>query len=115
VLGSPMAWAGHLVASYSLEEWFACSRSASERGEVLGMGVDKVALIINGAMAALAAVSMLSAVSCRRRLKQANGDETTTRARWMALAGIVEGALFLGIILFGFVPPLVVDICESTP
>ncbi|MDQ3946718.1 MAG: hypothetical protein M3357_16510 [Actinomycetota bacterium] len=118
VLGSPLAWVGHLVVNYSREEWFACSPSATAQGEVLGFGVDTVALAVNAAMALMAAASGLVALRCRRRLATSGnpgGDERIDRARWMALTGIVEGALFLGIILFGFVPPFVLGVCETIP
>ncbi|MCA1691370.1 MAG: hypothetical protein LC733_03885 [Actinobacteria bacterium] len=142
VLGSPLAWFGHLGANYSLEEWFACSNSAKERGEILGLGVDIVSILINTAMVAVAMASGLAAWSCWRKLRGADADdadgggdvdvdvdvdnedgseedrlqeERTERARWMAFAGIVEGALFLGIILLGYLPALTLGICETTP
>ncbi len=117
VLGSPLAWAGHLVVSYSLEEWFACSPSAGRPGEILGIGVDTVAVVVNVAMAVVAAASGMVALGCRRRLGRVpvGSDERFDRARWMAFAGIVEGVLFLGIILLGFVPPLVLGVCEYSP
>ena len=118
VLGSPLAWAGHLVMSYSLEEWFACSPSAGRPGEILGFGVDTVAVVVNLATAAVAAASGLFAFTCRQRLSRpgaGDGGERLDRARWMAFAGIVEGVLFLGIILFGFVPPFMLGVCETAP
>ena len=42
VLGSPVAWLGHLLLNYSLEEWFACSPATTDRGEILGFSVDEV-------------------------------------------------------------------------
>jgi hypothetical protein len=115
VLGSPLAWVVHLGLSYSLEEWFACSSSARHRGEIMGLGVDTVALIVNLAMAGLAALAGLVSYTCWRKLQGEAGDETTDRARWMAFAGMVEAALFLGIILLGLVPPLALGTCETTP
>ena len=124
VLGSPLAWVGHLGVNYSLEEWFACSESAHHRGEILGVGVKTVSLLFNSTMVAVAVLSGLVALSCWRKLKGQNGDENaadqnaddrTERARWMAFAGIVEAALFLGIILLGYLPSLMIDVCETTP
>ena len=115
VLGSPLAWATHLVVSYSLEEWFACSPSAGEPGEILGFSVAAVAIVVNAALAVVAASSLASALACRRRLPTASGDQHLDRARWMALAAIVEGALFLPAILLGLVPPAMLGVCETVP
>jgi hypothetical protein len=116
VLGSPLAWAGHLVVNYSLEEWFACSASAAQPGEILGFPLRTVALMVNSAMAVVAATSGLVAFSCWRQLRlEGGGDEQLDRARWMAFAGIIEAVLFLPIILLGFVPPLLLRPCEIAP
>ena len=124
VLGSPLAWAGLLGVNYSREEWFACSESAHHKGEILGVGVKTVSLVFNSAMVAVAVLSGLVALSCWRKLKAQGGDEDgddqdgddrLERARWMAFAGTVEAALFLGIILLGYLPSLMLDVCETTP
>lgn len=121
VLGSPLAWVGHLGVNYSLEEWFACSESARDHeGEILGVGVKTISFGVNSAMVAVAVLSGLVALRCWRKLQAQDGDETggdqMERARWMAFAGIVEAALFLGIILLGYLPSLMIDhVCETTP
>ena len=115
VLGSPIAWTGHLGGNYSLEEWFACSKSAHEPGEILGIRVDTVSILLNTAMLAVAVLSGLVAYGCWKKLKGQGGDDTTDRSRWMAFAGMVEGALFTGIILLGYLPSFMIDICETTP
>jgi hypothetical protein len=123
VLGSPVAWAGHLGINYSIEEWFTCSRSAKEQGEFLGLSTDALVLLVNTAMLAVAALSGLVALRCWQSLRPRAGeegddeglDETTDRARWMAFAGMVEGALFVGIILLGYLPILTMGTCETSP
>ena len=136
VLGSPIAWVGHLGVNYSLEEWFACSESAHEEGKILGVGVKTITLVFNSAMLALAALAGLVAYTCWKKLQaagdgdtgadqagegqeaRAGGDEEEgrqERARWMAFAGIVEAALFVGIILLGYLPALTLDVCETSP
>lgn len=115
VLGSPLAWATHLVVSYSLEEWFACSASAARPGEILGLSVRTLALSVNGVLAVVAAASLAAAIGCRRRLPPGTDEEGIDRARWMALAAIVEGALFLPAILVGLLPPFMLGVCEAAP
>ncbi len=115
VLGSPLAWAGHLVANYSLEEWFACAPSTSTPGEILGVGVHTMAVVINSAMAAVALISGVVALRCWQRLRGSSGHDEAGTARWMAFAGVVEGFLFLGIILLGYLPAFTLGTCETTP
>ena len=115
VLGSPLAWAGHLVLNYSLEEWFACSPSATHQGEILGFTVAQVSLVLNAAMALIAVAAGVTGLACWRRLRRATDGNSLERARWMAFAGIVEGAIFLAAILLGFVPPLLLRTCASVP
>ncbi len=121
VLGSPLAWVGHLGVNYSLEEWFACSESAHDKGEILGVGVKTISVVFNSAMLAVAVASGLVALGCWRKLQpqagtgEENGDDRMERARWMAFAGSVEAALFVGIILLGYLPSLMLDVCETTP
>ncbi len=124
VLGSPLAWAGHLVGNYSLEEWFACSKSAKTQGEVLGVPVGTMSMLINTAMLAVAVASALVALTCWRRLRRIPtdggqaveaSDDGTERARWMAFVGVVEGTLFIPVILLGYLPAVTLGICETTP
>jgi hypothetical protein len=116
VLGSPLAWGGHLMLNYSLEEWFACSESADKKGEILGIGVKTVSVALNSAMLAIAVLSGLVAFSCWRKLRGRQGDERLDRAQWMAFAGMVECALFTGIILLGYLPNVFLHAsCETTP
>jgi hypothetical protein len=115
VLGSPLAWGGHLVLNYSLEEWFACSPSATDRGEILGFTVDEVSWTLNSVMALTAAAAGLTALACWRRLKRASNGDSLERAQWMAFAGMVEGAIFVAAILLGYLPPLLLDTCAVSP
>ena len=115
VLGSPLAWAGHLGLNYSLEEWFACAPSTSDRGEMLGFAVDHVSLVLNSLMALIAAAAGLVALRCWRHLRRVTDGDTVQRAQWMAFAGTVEGGLFLAIILLGYLPPVLLHTCATTP
>lgn len=115
VLGSPLAWGGHLLLNYSLEEWFACSPSATDRGEILGFTVDQVSWTLNTVMALTAAAAGLTALSSWRKLKRASNGDSLERSQWMAFAGVVEGAIFVGAILLGYLPPLLLDTCATAP
>jgi hypothetical protein len=111
VLGSPLAWGGHLLFNYLLEEWFACSPSATEPGHVLGFTVDTVSVVINTAMVVVATAAGLTALSCWRRLRAATDGDTHDRAVWMSVCGIIEATLFVPMILAGYAPPLILDTC----
>jgi hypothetical protein len=113
VLASPAAWGGHLFLNYSLEEWFACAPATTDRGQILGFGVDTVSLVLNSVMALVAAAAGLVALACWRRLRRATNGDTLQRAQWMAFAGTVEGAIFLATILLGYLPPVVLHTCAS--
>jgi hypothetical protein len=114
VLGAPLAWITHLAVSYSLEEWFACSPSNSQPGEVLGLDVRTVALIVTAALALVAVAAGVTAMSCLRKIRAA-GDEGNRRPRWMAIAGIMNSVLYLLIILVGIAPALILDVCQRSP
>jgi hypothetical protein len=115
VLGSPLAWLGHLGLNYSLEEWFACSTATTDRGEILGFTVDQVSWTLNSLMALAAAAAGLAALSSWRRLTRASDGDVLERERWMAFAGMVEGVIFFGAILLGYLPPLLLDTCATSP
>jgi hypothetical protein len=115
VLGSPVAWLGHLVLNYSLEEWFACSPATTDKGEILGFTVNQVSWTLNSLMALTAAAAGVTALSSWRRLRRASNGDVLDRERWMAFAGMVEGVIFVGAILLGYLPPLLLDTCATSP
>ena len=115
VLGSPVAWLGHLLLNYSLEEWFACSPATTDKGEILGFTVSQVSWTLNSLMALTAAAAGLISLASWRRLRRASNGDVLDRERWMAFAGMVEGVIFVGAILLGYLPPLLLDTCASSP
>ncbi len=82
-----------------------------------------MSMLINTAMLAVAVASALVALTCWRRLRiPADGgqaveasEDDTERARWMAFCGVVEGTLFIPVILLGYLPAVTLGICETTP
>jgi hypothetical protein len=108
VLGSPVAWLGHLLLNYSLEEWFACSPATTDK-------VGQVSWTLNSLMALTAAAAGLISLASWRRLRRASDGDVLDRERWMAFAGMVEGVIFVGAILLGYLPPLLLDTCATSP
>jgi hypothetical protein len=115
VLGSPVAWLGHLLLNYSLEEWFACSPATTDKGEILGFTVGQVSWTLNSLMALTAAAAGLISLASWRRLRRASDGDVLDRERWMAFAGMAEGVIFVGAILLGYLPPLLLDTCATSP
>ena len=114
VLGAPAAWAVQLVANYSLEEWFACSPATTSQGEILGRSVPATALLITIALTLVALASAVVSVSLYRRLPETDG-EGAVRVKWMALAGVMNGVLYLILVVASFGPPLLLEVCETSP
>ena len=113
LLAAPIAWMTQLVATYSLEEWFACAPATTDRGQILGMGVRPVAI---GITAILGVVALAGGVVAIRSLRTIDNDnDVTGRARWMAYAGILNTALYMIIILANVAPPLILQVCEVSP
>lgn len=115
LLAAPIAWTLELIVNYSLEEWFACAPSTQARGEVLGLGVDTVALVVTSALAGIALAGLLVSLGCRRALRTSGEGDVDQRARWMALAGIFNSVLYLVIILVSYGPPALLDVCRTSP
>jgi hypothetical protein len=115
VLGSPVAWLGHLGISYALEDVIACAPATTDRGEILGFSSDEVSWVLNSVMALIAAAAGLTALAAWRRLRHASDGDRLERSQWMAFAGLVEGAIFLVAIVLGYLPPLLLDTCTTSP
>ena len=114
VLGAPLAWLTQLVLAYSLEEWFGCAPSTTDVGEVLGVGVRTAALVVTAAMAAVAIAAGAAGWSCLRKAPRV-ADDDGRRVRWMAIAGLMNSILYGLFIVVAIVPPLVLDVCETSP
>lgn len=110
ILGAPAAWTFQLLLNYSLEEWFACSPASQTRGLVLGVDVGLVATSITAALAFVAVLAGVVSIRCLKAIKPVG--EAGGRARWMAIAGVMNSVLYTVIILFSFVVPLILGTCE---
>ena len=114
VLGGPLAWITQLVLAYSLEEWFGCAPSTTDVGQVLGIGVRPMAIGISVVMGAVALAAGLLSWSCLRNAPREESAESK-RVRWMAIAGLMNSTLYGAFILFSAVPPLLLDVCQTSP
>lgn len=116
VLGAPAAWAAQLLVNYSLEEWFACAPAVTAEGRVIGVAVPTFALVVTIGLTLLATSAGSVALSCLRRIQAHDGDtHVSQRARWMAIAGVMNSVLYLLLIVASFGPPLLLDVCRTTP
>ncbi|HEX2241035.1 MAG TPA: hypothetical protein VHJ82_07855 [Actinomycetota bacterium] len=115
LLGAPLAWVTQLVVNYSLEEWFACSPGAQERGEVAGLGVPTAAVIVSATLTVVAVLAGLVAWRCLRRMTTRSDASVGGRARWMAVAGIMNTILYTIALVASFAPPALLDVCRSSP
>jgi hypothetical protein len=115
VLAAPIAWVVQLLVNYSLEEWFACAPSTEAEGEILGLSVGSLALLVTTVLAAVAVVGLLVSLGCRRALAKEDALPGIQRARWMAVAGIFNSILYLALIVASYGPPLLLGVCETSP
>ena len=113
LLAAPIAWMTQLVATYSLEEWFACAPATLDRGQVLGIGVRPFAIGLTIVFGVIALAGGVVAIRSLRTINESN--DPSGRARWMAYAGILNTALYLIIILANVAPPLILQVCEVSP
>lgn len=115
MLAPPLAWTVELILNYSLEEWFACSAATQERGLVLGLSVDAAALGITTILTLVSLLGLFVAWTCFRRIDAGDPSPIAQRARWMALAGILNGILYTIVIVASYAVPLILDSCRTTP
>ena len=113
VLGGPLIWITYLVVGYSTEEWFACSPSATDVGQLLGLSVHQFIIVITVITLAVTIASGLVAYSCLKRIPKTGSDEIV-RARWMATVGVMNAVLYL-LLTVGGAAVLLLNVCETSP
>ena len=104
VLGGGVAWAAHLLVGWFLVEVIACAPAATHRGQVLGLSLSSVIVLLTVALGLVAAAAALLAWHAWRRLARpvaspAGGGRAVGRAGFMALVGLGMDLLFLAIIV----------------
>jgi hypothetical protein len=103
-LGGGVAWAAHLLVGWFLVEVIACAPAATHRGQVLGLSLSSVIVLLTVALGLVAAVAALLAWYAWRRLSGGAGGVRSAgraagRAGFMALVGLGMDLLFLAIIV----------------
>jgi hypothetical protein len=107
-LFGPAAWIAFIVVTYLLEDPLACTPGASVKGRILGIGVRTIAAGVSvGLASATYAAGALSLVAWLR-LRNSN---SAGRRPWMALAGVLNSALFGTVMLAGVLPAVILRTC----
>jgi len=135
VLTGPVLWGIQIYVNYQWEEVLACSPGVTDRGQVLGIDVRTVIMLVNtvaaaGTLAALAVAwrcyrrtaavevaGVRTAVGgsrrpCRGDTPHPPGEHHRDVAHWMALAGVINSVLFLFLIVVGYAPAIMLRPCQ---
>ncbi|TML74976.1 MAG: hypothetical protein E6G04_13005 [Actinobacteria bacterium] len=112
VLAGPIVWSMQLLLDYGLDEAVVCAPGNRTRGVFFNTSIGVVIQIVNAVATVLTVLAFAVSYRCYRRLR--GGDSTTgNRARWMAIAGMFDSALFLMLVVMKFVPALFFHSCEG--
>jgi len=112
LLGSPLAWGAHLIMGDGIFE-LGCARAFVHK-EILGVPLSTAAIIETGLMAAIAAMAGVLSFRAWQRLRNERDGTSLDRATAMAMMGMASGAFYLVIILFGFLPSVLLRACETS-
>jgi len=107
VLAPPVAWATQLVAGYAFQE-AGCGRPDSDLWGAGLNGLTGILVIVCGAVAALGGLAGLAAW----RVPTAAGGDPVDRVRFMGVAGIAAGFVFLFAIVLTGIALVPLDACE---
>jgi hypothetical protein len=106
LLAAPLAWATQLLLGWGSEE-LGCPTSASTT--VAGLELDNFVVVVSLAAATVALGGLVVAVTSTLSAR----DDTLGRVSFMAAAGILVSAVFLGAIVLAGSAALVLDPCEA--
>jgi hypothetical protein len=107
LMAAPLAWATQLVLGYGSEELACSSRAAATT--VAGLELDRFVTVVSLAAALVALGGLVVAVT---NAVSARGD-ALGRVSFMAAAGILVSAVFLGAIVLAGSATVVLDPCEA--
>jgi len=112
VLAGPSVWWMQLLLDYGLDEAVVCAPGNRTRGLFFTTVIGTVIQIVNAVATVLTVLAFAVSYRCYRRLR--GGDSTNAnRARWMAIAGMFDSALFLMLVVMKFVPAFFFHSCEG--
>jgi len=113
VLAPPIVWAIQLLLDFGLDESVACAPGGRLSGMFLNVSVGTAVQIINSVAAVLTLLAIFVSYRSYRRLK-ASDTTIANRARWMAMAGLFNGALFFLITIMKFAVPAFLSPCAHS-
>ena len=113
VLAPPIVWAVQLLLDFGLDESVSCAPGGRFTGMFLNVSVGTVVQIINGVAAVLTLLAIFVSYRFYRRL-QVSDSTVANRARWMAMAGLFNGALFFLITIMKFAVPAFLSPCSHS-
>jgi len=113
VLAPPLAWGAHLVLGDLIFE-LGCSPGV--RGHTLaGLSLETWALIQTLVAAVIIAAAGVLAGAAWRRIHAISDGTAWNRAHALALAGMASGLIYLALIAYGFLVPLFLNGCSTSP
>jgi hypothetical protein len=113
LLAPPIVWAGQLLLDYGLDEGVACSPGARFSGMLFNVSIGTAVQIVNAVATVLTLLALFVSYRCYRRL-QVSDNTVANRARWMAMAGMFNGTLFLLITVMKFAVPAFLSPCAHS-
>jgi hypothetical protein len=112
VLGPPVAWGANLVLGDLIFE-LGCSPGLRGPG-ILGLSLEAWSLIQTVALAAVTVVAGVFAYRAWRELGRISNGTAWGRAHAMAIAGLASAAIYLALIVYGFMAPFFLDRCGTS-
>ena len=107
VVAPALAWATQLVVGYAFQE-AGCGRPDADLWGVGLDGLTAIVIIVCGAVAVAGALAGIVALRA-----SAGGGDPLGRVRFMAVAGIASGCIFLLAIVLSGIALLPLDACDS--
>src|SRR6266508_5884545 len=112
LMGPPLAWGAHLLMGDGIFE-LGCTRAFTEKA-ILGVPLETWAIIETAVMATITALAGVLSFRAWQRLQQDRDGNSHDRAMAMAVMGMASSVYYLLIIVFGFLPSLMLRACETS-
>ena len=112
LLAPPLAWGAHLIMGDGIFE-LGCAKAFTHKA-ILGLPLATAAILETALMAAITILAGVLSYRAWRRLREERDGTSHDRASAVAVMGMASAAFYLLIILFGFLPSLVLRACETS-